>query len=155
MTETGSRVRPARPEDRDAFLAMWEAFVATDPDEPGNPRMGAVNWGRVTDEACAMGCLIAEDAVGVAQGFLLHLSFPFTWSRGDICYLQDLFVRAEARGQGHARALIAALEQMGQAKGWYKIFWMTQAHNAAAQRLYDRVGIRRDYIRYDLITGDP
>jgi hypothetical protein len=27
---------------------------------------------------------------------------------------------------------------------------MTQADNAAAQRLYERVALRRDYIRYDL-----
>jgi hypothetical protein len=28
---------------------------------------------------------------------------------------------------------------------------MTQAHNATAQKLYDRLALRRDYIRYDLL----
>ena len=146
-------IRPAVAADREAFLAMWDDFVATDPDEPGNRAMGPANWARIGNGV--LHALIATDADGTAQGFLLYSTFPFTWSEGDVCYLQDLSVRAEARGQGHARALIAALADIGRAKGWFKIFWMTQANNATAQRLYDKMAIRRDYIRYDLPLADP
>jgi hypothetical protein len=31
---------------------------------------------------------------------------------------------------------------------------MTQAHNVSAQSLYDKVAIKRDYIRYDLPLGE-
>ncbi len=145
--------RPAVASDHEAFLDMWDDFVATDPDEPGNRAMGPANWARI--ESGTLYALIATDAGGEAQGFLLYNTFPFTWSERDVCYLQDLSVRAGARGQGHARALIAALADIGRASGWFKIFWMTQAHNAAAQRLYDKVAIKRDYLRYDLPLAEP
>ncbi|MGQ0566898.1 MAG: GNAT family N-acetyltransferase [Gemmobacter sp.] len=144
-------IRPAMPADRPAFLAMWDDFVATDPNEPGNRAMGAANWARI--EGGTLHALIADDDGPV--GFLLWNAFPFTWSTGDIAYLQDLYVAPAARGQGHAAALIAALAGIGRDRGWYKIFWMTQAHNATAQRLYDRVALRRDHVRYDLPVGQP
>lgn len=149
--KTTATVRCAQPEDRDAFLEMWEDFVNTDPAEPGDRDIGSVNWDRITDPANALLCLIAVDAQDRLQGFLLYLTFPFTWSKGNACYLQDIFVRAEVRGQGYAGALIRHLEGIGRTDGWYKIFWMTQKDNTTAQRLYDRIGLRRDYIRYDLI----
>jgi GNAT superfamily N-acetyltransferase len=145
-------IRPATPPDREAFVALWDDFVATDPDEPGNRSMGAANWTRI--EAGSLQALIASQAGG-PMGFLLYNAFPFTWSAGDVCYLQDLYVAPQWRGQGHAAALIAALADIGRKAGWYKIFWMTQAHNASAQRLYDRVALRRDYIRYDLPLSAP
>jgi ribosomal protein S18 acetylase RimI-like enzyme len=145
-------IRPAAATDRATFLAMWDDFVQTDPNEPGNRAMGPANWARI--EAGLLQALIATDMSGTVQGFALYSTFPFTWSVGEVCYLQDLSVRAEARGQGHARALIEELARIGQAKGWFKIFWMTQAHNATAQRLYDKVALRRDYIRYDLPLAD-
>ena len=145
-------IRPAADRDRDAFLKMWDDFVATDPTEPGNRAMGPANWARI--EGGALHALIAADAGGVVQGFLLYNTFAFTWSAGDVAYLQDLYVCAEARGRGHASALIEALADIGREKGWFKIFWMTQAHNAAAQRLYDKVALKRDYIRYDLPLGE-
>jgi ribosomal protein S18 acetylase RimI-like enzyme len=98
-------------------------------------------------------CLIALDASGTAQGFTLYLPIAFTWSKSDVCYLEDIYVRPESRGQGHARAMIAHLEDIGRKRGWYKIFWMTEADNHAAQRLYERVASRMDYLRYDIILA--
>jgi ribosomal protein S18 acetylase RimI-like enzyme len=142
-------IRAARPDDRAAFLEMWDDFVQTDPNEPGDRGMGPVNWDRIMDPANPLSGLVAE-AEGAPVGFLLYVPLPFTWSQGDVCYLEDIYVHPGARGAGHAARMIAALAAIGRERGWYKIFWMTQAHNAAAQRLYDRVALRRDYIRYDL-----
>lgn len=142
-------IRPIEPGDRAAFLAMWEDFVGSDPDEPGDRGLGPLNWARMEDPANPLAGLIAT-ADGAPVGFALYLTLPFTWSRGDICYLLDLYTRPEARGAGHAARLIEALADIGRQQGWFKIFWMTQAHNAPAQRLYDRLALRRDYVRYDL-----
>lgn len=149
------RVRSATPQDKDEFLQMWKDFVATAPDEPGNPEMGPVNWKRAMDPGHDLQCLVAESADGTLLGFTLYNVLPFTWSRGDICYLQDLFVREQARGQGTGRAMIEELAERGRQAGWFKIFWMTQDYNQTAQRLYDRVAQRMDYIRYDLNVGEP
>jgi GNAT superfamily N-acetyltransferase len=150
-----THVRPAEAQDRPAFLEMWQDFVSLAPDEPGNHSMGEKNWERIMDAATGLQCIVACDGDGTALGFTLFLAFPFTWSRGDACYLQDIFVRAEARGKGVAQAMIEHLRQLGLEAGWFKIFWMTQPDNFAAQRLYDKVARRMDYLRYDLNVGAP
>ena len=155
MTADGKAVREARAEDRAAFLAMWEDFVALDPGEPGNREMGELNWSRVMDPTHSLQGLIAVDENDVPRGFVLFLTLPFTWSTGDICYLQDLYVDPHARGSGLARKIIDALTAIGREKGWFKIFWMTQDHNVAAQRFYDKFAERKDYVRYDLTIGPP
>lgn len=148
-------VRPAMPKDREAFLQMWKDFVALAPDEPGNHHMGAINWDRIMDSGNGLQCLVATNPEGALLGFTLYLAFPFTWSRGDACYLQDLFVKDEARGQGVGRAIIEKLREIGSTAGWFKIFWMTQNDNHTAQRLYDKIAQRMDYLRYDLNVGEP
>lgn len=134
---------------------MWEDFVSLDPGEPGNREMGALNWSRVMDGEHPLQGLIGVDGNDVPRGFVLFLALPFTWSAGDICYLEDLYVHPDARGSGLARALIDALSAIGREKGWYKIFWMTQDHNVVAQRFYDKFAERKDYVRYDLTIGTP
>ena len=148
-------LRDVRASDREAFLEMWADFVSLAPDEPGNHGMGELNWSRMIDPAHALRGLVAVDDAGRPVGFTLYLPFAFTWSRGDVCYLQDIYVRAEARGKGIAPAMIADLEARGRAAGWFKVFWMTQSDNFAAQRVYDKVAERKDYIRYDLNVCDP
>lgn len=155
MTVSAISVRPAQAEDRATFLNMWRDFVSLAPGEPGNHTMGERNWGRIMDPASGLRCIVAVDAQDVPTGFTLFLAFPFTWSNGDACYLQDIYVVAESRGQGIAQAMIAHLRQVGLEAGWFKIFWMTQSDNHAAQRVYDKVAKRMDYLRYDLNVCDP
>tara|TARA_R110000868_G_scaffold122877_2_gene325785 strand:- start:18554 stop:19000 length:447 start_codon:yes stop_codon:yes gene_type:complete len=94
--------------------------------------------------------LIAEDAQGRVQGFAHALLHKGTWSPKPICYLEDLFVRDTARGQGVGRALIEALIARGRADGWLRLYWQTASDNHTAQALYDRLATRTDWLRYEL-----
>jgi GNAT superfamily N-acetyltransferase len=63
-----------------------------------------------------MGGFIAErdgQALGIVH-WVLHRT---TWSAKDICYLQDLFTVAEARGSGVGRKLIEAVRADGAGEG--------------------------------------
>ncbi|WP_119274099.1 GNAT family N-acetyltransferase [Taklimakanibacter deserti] len=148
-------IRPAEAHDRDAFLEMWRDFVSLAPDEPGNHQMGETNWRRIMDPDHGLECIVALGDDGAPAGFTLFLPLAFTWSTGDACYLQDIYVRPESRGSGIAQAMIEHLRQLGLKAGWFKIFWMTQADNIAAQRVYDKVAKRMDYLRYDLNVCAP
>ncbi len=148
-------VRDMRPDDHAAFIEMWADFVSLAPGEPGNHGMGELNWQRLIDPSHPLKGIVAVDDADAPVGFTLYLAFPFTWARGDVCYLQDIYTRAEARGKGVAQAMIAELEARGRAAGWFKIFWMTQADNFIAQRVYDKVAERKDYLRYDLNVCEP
>lgn len=85
---------------------------------------------------------------GRVQGLAHYLFHASTWS-GPVCYLQDLFVHPDARGQGLGERLIAAVAERARTGGATRFYWLTQAHNATARRLYDRVAEHRGFIRYD------
>ena len=72
-----------------------------------------------------------------------------------VCYLQDLFVAPQARGQGVATALIALLAQRAGAAGAARFYWLTQDSNARARALYDRVARHQGFIRYDHRVAPP
>ncbi len=86
--------------------------------------------------------------VGITH-FFVH---PST-SGPDVCYLQDLFTDAAARGQGAGRALIAAVADWARGQGCGRLYWMTHESNAAARALYDKVAVNRGFIRYDIALG--
>ena len=76
---------------------------------------------------------------GEMVGFTHYLFHPATWSQGNCCYLEDLFVSPAMRGSGAGRALIDGVKQAAQAQGAAKLYWLTQTHNATARKLYDAV----------------
>lgn len=63
-------------------------------------------------------------------------------------YLQDLFTAPEARGQGVARALIAAVREWARRQGCARLYWHTQATNHTARLLYDQVAENRGFMQY-------
>ena len=56
------------------------------------------------------------------------------------------------RGRGVGRALINRLAELARERGAAKVRWVTAADNATAQRLYDDVAERTDWVTYDLLV---
>ena len=106
----------------------------------------ARTWQRLlaNDGVWGLGAHLDGELVGITH-YLFHTG---TWNN-EVCYLQDLFVDPAARGRGIARALIEAVAQAARKRGAEKLYWLTQAHNAAGRVLYDKVAKYNDFIRYD------
>jgi GNAT superfamily N-acetyltransferase len=139
-------LRPFQAEDFTAWLPLAQAykvFYNTPTSEADYQRA----WQRLLsqDSVLGLGAWRDEKLLGLTH-YLFHAS---TWAE-TVCYLQDLFTVPEARGQGVARTLIEAVGQVARERQAARCYWLTQADNETARRLYDRVGEYRGFVRYDL-----
>ena len=144
-------IRALSAGDRDAWLPLWrgyQSFYGVDiPDA-----VSAVTWARLLDPAEPMGGALAWDG-GEAIGLVHHIRHRSTWTAGDYCYLQDLFVAPGGRGRGTGRALIAHVEAVARDAGCSRLHWLTHETNADAMLLYDRVADRSGFVQYRKILG--
>lgn len=141
-------IRDATPTDEAAFRALWQGYL----DYYGvdlAPDVTTATWARLLDPASPVKARLAE-VDGQVMGFAIHLHHPSTWVLTEDCYLEDLFVAPEARGQGLGRALIDDLIALARAKGWGRVYWHTRIDNAKARALYDQYVGWDDHIRYRL-----
>ena len=108
----------------DALLAMSRTLIA-------DPELEGVQ-------------LIARDDDGQAVGFATIFWTWTTLSASRLAVMNDLFVVADARGDGHADALIAECAERARARGATELAWQTAHDNTRAQAVYARVGAARD-----------
>jgi ribosomal protein S18 acetylase RimI-like enzyme len=65
--------------------------------------------------------------------------------------MNDLFVHPDARGSGAAEALILECRERAGRRGATSLSWQTAKDNARAQKLYERVGGKREeWVDYSL-----
>lgn len=131
---------------RPEWLPLWrgyQQFYEVDIDDGTT----AETWRRLMDPAEPMFVLGAfRDGVLVGMvHFLFHRS---TWTRGDYCYLQDLFTAPGARESGVGRSLIEAVCSRARAEGASRVYWLTREDNATAIALYEKVALRTGFIQY-------
>ena len=55
----------------------------------------------------------------------------------------------EVRGTGVGRALIEAVYTAADEAGAPSVYWLTQDFNHTARQLYDRIGVKTPFIRYN------
>lgn len=111
------------PTDR-GLLAMARALIA-DPEREGFQLLG-------------------RDEAGHAMGFATVFWSWSTSSASRIGVMNDLFVLPVARGGGLADALIGECARLVREGGGSTLEWVTATDNLRAQRVYDRVGGKRD-----------
>lgn len=81
---------------------------------------------------------------------IAHCSFRYsTWAENQELYLEDLFVDPSVRGQGFGRALIDATAEFGKQHGAQKLYWQTHRDNATAQRLYETLANKSEFVTYE------
>lgn len=145
---TDIQIRSAQAGDEAAWRGLWADFAAfygvTLPEE-----VTAATWARIQTPSHPMGLRVAL-ADGTMRGFALHVAHASSWSPGDDCYLEDLYVAPEARGTGLGRALIEDLRALCRENGWSRLYWMTDRDNSRARALYDSITADDNHVRYRL-----
>ena len=141
-----STIRMAEAKDEQRWRELWAGYVKFYRSEVADD-VTAHTWKRILDTASNIDALVAERD-GIVIGICNYVFHDHTWSKQQICYLQDLFVDPAARGGGAAKMLILACEEKAKAKGAFRIYWQTQEYNAAARSLYDTIVPRSSFIVY-------
>jgi GNAT superfamily N-acetyltransferase len=134
-------IRAARPEDASTIVELVKALADYE-------REPAAAVATVEDflrdgfgDAPAFRTLVAEDD-GHAIGFALYFFSYSTW-RGRRClYLEDLFVRPEARGRGAGIALMRALARVAVLEGCARFVWQVLDWNQPSIDFYERLGAK-------------
>ncbi len=106
-----------------------------------------LTWSRFFDTNEPVYAVVAENRgkiLGVAH-YLFHRSTIQVESN---CYLQDLYVSENMRGQGIARKLIEAVYKNAKAAGSKRVYWQTKGDNLVARKLYDKVAELSEFIVY-------
>jgi GNAT superfamily N-acetyltransferase len=98
--------------------------------------------------------VIAEED-GEALGFALFFQNYSTFLAQPGLYLEDLYVRPEARGRGAGRALLAHLARLAKERGCGRLEWWVLDWNESAIRFYRSLGAQpmSDWTVFRL-TGD-
>jgi GNAT superfamily N-acetyltransferase len=143
-----SEIRPLTVADEPDWHRLWTAYLAFYQTRLPEA-VFASTFARLTGPGPQefRGLLACRDGqpVGLAH-YLFHRS---CWKIEEVCYLQDLYVAPQARGQGLGRALIEAVYAAADAAGAPQVWWLTQDFNSEARLLYDRVGRLTPFIRYN------
>jgi GNAT superfamily N-acetyltransferase len=143
-------VRSVARSDYAQWLPLWDgynAFYGRSGETALAPEITQTTWARFFDAYEPVHALVAESRgrlVGLAH-YLFHRS---TTTIAPVCYLQDLFSDAAARGQGVGRALITELYGRARQAGTSRVYWQTHETNQTAQALYDKVAERSGFIVY-------
>ena len=143
-------IRPVSPSDYEQWLRLWagyNAFYGRSGATALPAEVSDATWKRFFEASEPVHALVAErggELLGLAH-YLYHRS---TTAIQPICYLQDLFTKEEARGQGIGRALIAEVYEQAKLAGSSRVYWQTHETNQTAMLLYDRIAERSGFLVY-------
>src|SRR5258706_7237137 len=128
-------IRPVGKDERAAWEPLWNGYLVF---YKATLAHGAsdVAWQRFHDPDELM-FLLGGYVDGKLTGIVQYLFHRSSWTVGNYCYLQDLFVSESARGLGLGRALIEAVYEKARAAGASRVPWPPQTTNTQRAMYYD------------------
>jgi ribosomal protein S18 acetylase RimI-like enzyme len=151
--------RTAEPEDDASLIAHCLRLYEEDPGpHPVAPAQVRRTLGVFREEP-ARGRAVVLDLAGHIAGYALLAAFWSNELGGELCYVDELYVEASARGQGHAQNLIRSL--IAGTGPWagrpVAIDLEVRPENHRARALYERLGfaISKNNVMRRLVTAMP
>ncbi len=148
--ETFERVTPRR---FDAWRAQYRCYAQA-LGERADDRVAATVWSWLLARTHGVEGVLAIGPDERLVGFVHFRPFPRTLDGNEACFLDDLWVAESHRGTGLAKALIDRVRAIARERGWTHVRWVTEAKNARARALYDRIAEDAHLVTYRIgISG--
>jgi GNAT superfamily N-acetyltransferase len=143
------QVMPLRPEHRPDWERLYAGYAAFYKVAQGL-EMRDIVWRWIFEAEKELEALVAVDASGRVVG-LAHYRPLLRPLRATVDgFLDDLFVDPARRGTGIAQALMRGLAEVGRARGWATIRWLTAEDNYRARAFYDQISSRTVFLTYEM-----
>lgn len=137
-------VRDAVPDDVPVLLELVRELAAYEraPDavEATPELLREALFGPAPAASCSVALDGGGGGGGEVMGFALWYVTFSTWKGRPGMWLEDLFVRPAARGQGLGRALLQELAAVCVARGYPRFEWWVLDWNSTAQGFYRSLG---------------
>ena len=148
----GLTIRPLLAADQAEWRRLWTGYLDYY-ESKVTEEVYATTFARLLSGAAGEFRGLIAEAEGRPVGLTHYLFHRHAWRVENVCYLQDLYTDPDCRGRGVARALIEAVYEAADAEGCPQVYWLTQEFNYRGRMLYDKVGVKTPFIRYDRRRG--
>ncbi|MBS0188148.1 MAG: GNAT family N-acetyltransferase [Planctomycetes bacterium] len=139
------RIRPGQPSDIPFILSMIKELAAyeREPDAVHSNELSLHQYffGKGFGRGPCAEALVAE-VDGTPQGVAIYFMNFSTWSGAVGLYLEDLYVRPDARRLGLGKAMLIELASIARARGCRRMEWAVLDWNTSAQEFYRNLGAR-------------
>lgn len=142
-------IRMAGDDDFFGWLPLFAAYCEFYETELDDAK-ALIVWNWIRDENDPLEAALAVDEEGTPVGLAQFRVVPDTLRATRGVFLDDLYVDEGARGGGVGRALIEFVHARSLEAGTGGVSWITAADNADAQRLYDQVARRTNWVMYEM-----
>ena len=147
MWERPGTFEPVTPRRFDAWRAHYLRYAAA-LGEHADDTTAATVWAWLLARTHGVEGILAVDASDELAGFVHFRPFPRTLDGNEACFIDDIWVAEEYRGTGLAQALIDRVRATARERGWTHVRWVTDAKNARARALYDRIAADAQLVTY-------
>jgi GNAT superfamily N-acetyltransferase len=134
-------IRPATREDLPLIAALIRALAEYEK-LAHEVRFNEATLGANLFGARAFAEVVIGEVDGTMQGFALFFHNFSTFEGRPGIYLEDLFVRPEARGSGLGKALLSHIAGLAVERGCARLEWSVLDWNAPAIGFYEKLGAR-------------
>lgn len=141
-------IRPLRKGDEEEWRRLWTLYLEFYETSVPEGVYRTTFTRLLSDDPHEFHGLVLERPGGLG-GLVHYLFHRHCWRVENVVYLQDLYVDEALRGSGCGRALIEAVYAAADADGCPSVYWLTQEFNYAGRMLYDRIGRKTPFIRYN------
>lgn len=143
---TMTHIRKIEKEDYSRWLKLWNLYLEFYGHKLSD-EVKLATFQRVVHANGGMRAWVYEKD-GEILGIVHIIYHASTWSLGNYCYLQDLYVLEGHRKSGIATELIQAVYRDAEESKASRVYWLTHESNETAINLYNKIADKPGFIQF-------